>query len=81
MRAGRWESRGKAGDLLSPRAGRVRGGEQRDRLDREIAALDEPFVVLLGEQRAGEPDDGLVLGEDPDDVGAAGDLLLIRFIA
>jgi hypothetical protein len=29
------------------------GEDQRHRLDGEVATLDEPFVVLLGEQRAG----------------------------
>ena len=33
-------------------------------------------VVLFGEQRAGEADDGGVVGEDPDDVGAAADLFV-----
>ena len=52
------------------------GQDERHRLDREVAAADEPLVVLLGQQRAGEPDHGLVVGEDPDDVGAAADLLV-----
>jgi hypothetical protein len=33
-------------------------------------------VVLLGEQNAGESDHGGVVGEDPDDVGAAADFLV-----
>ena len=33
-------------------------------------------VILLGEERADEPDHGGVVGEDPDDVGAAADLLI-----
>jgi len=52
------------------------GEDQRHRLDRQVAALDQPFVILFGEQRAGEPDHGSVVGEDPDDVGAAADLLV-----
>jgi hypothetical protein len=33
-------------------------------------ALDGPFVVLFGQVRADEADDGLVVGKDADDVGA-----------
>src|SRR5262245_58975106 len=29
-----------------------------------------PFVVLLGQDRADKPDDGLTSGEDPDDIGS-----------
>lgn len=32
-------------------------------------ALDGPFVVLFEQQRADETDDGVVVGEDADDVG------------
>ena len=56
--------------------GLCRCQDQRHRLDRQVAALDQPLVVLLGEQRADEPDHGVVVGEDPDDVGAAADLLV-----
>jgi len=42
--------------------------DERERLGREVAAADEALVVLLGEQRAGEPDGGGVVGEDADDV-------------
>ena len=41
--------------------------------------LDGPFVVLLEEDRADEPDDGLVVGEDADDLGAALDLTIDPF--
>jgi hypothetical protein len=34
-------------------------------------ALDRPFVVLLQQDRADEPDDGFVVGKDADDVGPA----------
>ena len=40
------------------------------RLDGEVAALDQPLVVLLAQQRAGEPNHRLVVGEDPNHVGA-----------
>jgi hypothetical protein len=43
---------------------------------RGVAALHEPLVVLLERQRAGAPDHGLVVGEDPDDIGATADLLV-----
>ena len=48
--------------------------DEREGLLGEVAAADEPFVVLLDQQRAGEPDRAGVVGEDPDDVGAAADL-------
>ena len=37
-------------------------------------ALDGPFVVLLEEDGTDEPDDGLIIGEDADDLGTALDL-------
>ena len=40
----------------------------------EVAAADEPLVILLDEQCAGEPDQGGVVGVDADDVGAPADL-------
>ena len=40
----------------------------------EVAAADEPLVVLLDQQHAGEADQRGVVGEDADDVGAAADL-------
>src|ERR1039458_9733962 len=52
------------------------GERQGHRLDRQVAALDQPFVVLLAQQRAGEANHRLVVGEDSDDVGAAADLLV-----
>ena len=67
---------GETGYLLLDLGGLGVGAAQRDRLDRQVAPLDEPFVVLFGEQRAGEADHRLVVGEDPDDVGAAADLLV-----
>ena len=43
-------------------------------VESEVAAAFGPFVVLLGQDRADEPDDGVAGGEDPDDVGAPADL-------
>ena len=39
-----------------------------------------PFVVLLGEDGADEPDQGVAVGEDADDVGAAADLPVEPFV-
>jgi hypothetical protein len=36
-------------------------------LEGAVAAFDQPFVILLGKQRAGEADDLSVVGEDPGD--------------
>jgi hypothetical protein len=48
--------------------------DERERLGRQVAAADEPLVVLLDQQCAGEPEHGGVVGEDADDVGAPADL-------
>jgi hypothetical protein len=32
----------------------------------EVAAADEPFVVLLDDKAGGEPDQGAVVGENAD---------------
>jgi hypothetical protein len=48
--------------------------DERERRFGEIAAADEPLIVLLDQQRAGEPDRACVVGEDPDDVRAPADL-------
>ena len=40
----------------------------------EVALADEPFVVLFDHDAGGEADQGAVVGEDADDVGAAADL-------
>ena len=53
--------------LLGP----LSGEDQLHGLGGEVAALDEPLVILFAEERAGEADDGGVVREDPDDVGAA----------
>ena len=44
------------------------GEDQGHRFGGEVAALDEPFVVLFDQERAGEADHGGVVGEDADDV-------------
>ena len=45
-----------------------------ENVESEVAAAFGPFVVLFGQYRAHESDDGGPVGEDPDDVGAAADL-------
>ena len=50
-----------------------------DRFQRHIAgALNCPFVILLEQDRADETGDGLIIGEDADDIGAALDLAVRR---
>jgi hypothetical protein len=44
--------------------------DERDRLGAEVAAADEPFIVLLDAEHPGEADQALVVGEDADDVGS-----------
>ena len=39
-----------------------------------------PFVVLLGQDGADQADDGGAVGEDPDDVDAAANLLVQPFL-
>src|SRR5204863_352964 len=49
--------------------------QRRDGFQRHVAsALDGPFISLLEEDGADEPDDGGLVGEDADDLGAALDL-------
>ena len=45
----------------------------------EVVALGGPVVVLFGEHGADEADDRVVVGEDPDHVGAAFDLSVESF--
>jgi len=45
-----------------------------------VASAFGPFVVLLGEYRADQADQGAAVGQDPDDVGAAPDLLVQPFL-
>src|SRR5947199_3110089 len=51
----------------------------RHHLDLHIAVLQLPFVVLLEQHRADQPDDRGLVGEDADDVGAAFDFLVEPF--
>src|SRR5829696_7768856 len=57
-------------ELLSGR----RVGELGHRGLAEVAAADQPFVVLLDQQGAGQADQGLVVGEHAHHVGAPADL-------
>jgi hypothetical protein len=45
----------------------------------DVAAADQPVVVLLGEDRADQADHGGAVGEDADDVGAPADLAVQTF--
>ena len=49
-------------------------------VDAEVAAAFGPVVVLLDEDGADEPDRGVAVGEDPDDVGASADLAVQPFV-
>src|SRR5205085_9938390 len=40
----------------------------------EVALLDEPLVALFDQEAAGQADQAFVVGVDPDNVAAAGDL-------
>src|SRR5262245_61664416 len=46
----------------------------------DVAALFGPFVGLLGQYGADEADDGVAVGEDAHDVGAAADFLVESFL-
>jgi hypothetical protein len=48
-------------------------------VEAEVAPALDPLVVLLGEHGADKADQGVAVGEDPDDVGAAADLRFSRF--
>jgi hypothetical protein len=50
--------------------------DERDRLGAEVAAANEPLVILFDAEHPGESDQALVVGEDSDDVGAPTDLLV-----
>jgi len=47
------------------------GSALLEQLEAEVAALLDPFVVLFGQDCPDEADDGVAVGEDPNDVGAA----------
>ena len=49
-------------------------------LEAEVAAAFGPPVVLLGQDGADEADQGVAVGEDPDDVGAPADLAIESFL-
>ena len=51
--------------------GGVGAGED---VEAEVSAAFGPFVVLLGEHGADQADEGLAVGEEAQDVGAAADL-------
>jgi hypothetical protein len=50
------------------------GEDERDRFGAQVGAADEPLIVVLDAEHAGDADQALVIGEDADDVGAPADL-------
>jgi hypothetical protein len=46
----------------------------------QVAAAFDPLVVLFGQHGADEAGDGVAVGEDADDVGAAADLAVGAFL-
>ena len=61
-------------------AGGGSGAAAREDVQADVAAHLGPFVVLLGQDRAGEADRGVAVGEDADDVGAAADFAVESFL-
>ena len=49
-------------------------------VESEVAAAFGPFVVLFGQDGADEAGDGVAVGEDSDDVGAAADFFVQAFV-
>ena len=49
-------------------------------VEAEVAARFDPFVVLFGEYRPDQTDEGGAVGKDADHVGAAADLLVEPFL-
>jgi hypothetical protein len=53
--------------------------QSRDRFQARVAAaLNSPFIVLFEQQRTGQPQDCVFIGEDADHIGAALDLAASR---
>src|SRR5918998_6010793 len=69
------------GHLLAVGGGVGDGGEAGagQDVEAEVAASFGPLVVLLSEDGADQADQGVAVGEDPDDVGAATDLTVQPF--
>ena len=57
-----------------------RGAGFGEDVEAEVAAAFGPFVVLFGQDGADEADQGLAVGEDADDVGAAADFAVEAFL-
>ncbi len=68
--------------LLRFGVGVLEGSESSlgEAVEAHVAPCDGPLIVLLGEERADEADDGVAGGEDADDLGAAADLLVQPFL-
>ena len=61
-------------DLAIGSAGRC--GQLGHDFDLHVAVLQLPLVVLLEQHRTDQPDNRGLVGEDPDDIGAAFDLFV-----
>jgi len=59
--------------FLLDEVGHVVGVARGDDLEAHVSAGDGPLVVLFGEDGADEPEDGLSVGKDADDVCASSD--------
>ena len=69
-----WNWLGRARDLPGiSGGGRSQFGPD---LNLHIAVLQLPFIVLLEQYRANQPNDGGLIGKDADDIGAPLDLLV-----
>ena len=68
-RAPRFTGVGRIGQLAI--AGRLTAGSS---LSGVASALDGPFIVLFEEERSHKTDDGVLVGEDADDISASLDL-------
>src|SRR6266481_7876292 len=53
-----------------------RGDQLRHHVNLQIAVLQLPFIVLLEQYRADQPNNGGLIGEDADDIGAPLDLFV-----
>ncbi len=54
----------------------IRMGDLGQGFQGHVSAADGPLVVALGEDRADQADDGVLVGKDADDIGPALDLLV-----
>ena len=70
---------GRAWDLPGI-GGASRCGQLGHDFNLHVAVLQLPFVVLLEQHGADQPDNRGLVGEDPDDIGAAFDLFVATML-